>query len=298
MNCFAIDPNTAKLSRDAAPSDLVYAAVGGSWATGLPNSAELHPNNPCGQHNSSYPVQFSSQLQINPSNFHFIACAADDLFAVIWSQVPRIPVHANFVSISAGLDFIGFGDVVQACDVEADAEACAGALNRARYAVYVEDKKSNLFRGVHGLVSAIQQRAPQATVVVLGFPRWLGSPVESCHKYPGPDGSFVSQEQKDAINELAFEVNAVFLRVAAATAKKHQPVVFMDPDPDWTDHRYCDEKREGTWLVEADAVNRSNSWAAGYYHPNTEGHVEMKNLLVRALWETAPGWKPVVQEDH
>lgn len=296
ITCFASDPRTVKIAEKNAPDELVYAAIGGSWATGIPNGKEINPGDPCKRHNSSYPILFSSQLKVKRYNFHFIACAADDLFTVIWSQVPRIPANANFVSISAGLDFIGFGDVVQACDVEADVDACRIALDAARSVVYLDSDKGNLFKGMHALVSAIQQRAPQATIVILGFPRWLGSPVENCHKHRGPGGKFVNQDLKDELNELAFEVGAVLLRVVNGTSGKGKKVLLMDPDTDWTNHRYCDEDQGDDWLVPIEAVDQSNPWTSGYYHPNTDGQVELKNLLVRALEQTSPGPKPVIQE--
>ncbi|KAL9620797.1 MAG: hypothetical protein Q9160_004697 [Pyrenula sp. 1 TL-2023] len=271
--------------RGSSNDNIVYAAVGGSWAAGVPNGEELHPGSPCKQYTSSYPILASSQLGIKPTNFHFLACANHDIFTIIGSQVPHIPSNATLVSISAGLDLLNFGDVVQACDADTDGDKCEEALSRAFAMLYLESTKGSLYRGMHLLVTAIQQQAPSAAIVILGFPRWLGSPVRDCHDDTSvrPDRKEVTQAQRDRINEVALESSAVLSLVAGQTRSKQRQVVFQDPDTDWTNHRYCDEEREGAWLVQKNGINRADAWASGYYHPNEDGQVEMKNLLIRAM---------------
>lgn len=283
--CSNSDAMLPNVVRGSPTNEVIYAAIGGSWAAGVPNGQELHPGSPCKQTTSSFPILAASQLGIKPSNFHFLACASNDIFTIIWSQVPRIPSNASLVSISAGLDLLNFGDVVQACDTDPDGEKCDDALDRTFAELYLESTKGSLYRGMHLLVTVIQQRAPSAAIVILGFPRWLGSPVRYCHDstFVRPGRKEVSQAQRDRVNEVALQTSAVFSVVVAQTRRKQHRVIFQDPDSDWTNHRYCDEGREGGWLVQKNGVNETDAWTSGYYHPNEDGQVEMKNLLVRAM---------------
>ncbi|KAL9624217.1 MAG: hypothetical protein Q9160_001464 [Pyrenula sp. 1 TL-2023] len=310
----------AACGKDRPPKQ--YVAVGDSLAAGV-GADDAYKGQPqeCKQTDGSYAVLFNEQIQ--PLNFTFLACHNATIDQVRENQVPQIPQDADLVSITAGTMNLNFTDIIQNCDLFINPDMpylCNNPLSQA------EDKATNqdvdesdlvhpdlVYKTMQFLIASIKYQAPSAMIVLLGFPKLFGSPVDTCFLHNNGNSRTVEtgKDQKNLINKILDEVNDTLAAVAKTAGVK-----FINPDDSFNWHRYCDGKysqngwqpflqylspqEENCLLMGGEKVMLSekradrnmgylmmpcqNAWDAGYYLPNFQGHGAYKDLLKQAWY--------------
>ena len=158
----ALSPATA--APLPAQDDITYVALGDSYAAGLGAGSVLDE---CGRTANGYPVLVAAA---NGLALTQLACAGATMSSVASTQLPQVPADTNFVSVQVGGNDVGFVPVLQVCAQPRNNAGCTEAIQQSR--AYLN---STFTRDAVALFTAIKQRAPNVTLIVVGYPRLFGS---------------------------------------------------------------------------------------------------------------------------
>ncbi|MFI2510952.1 SGNH/GDSL hydrolase family protein [Streptomyces sp. NPDC018972] len=230
---------TAQASQQAAADG--YVALGDSYASGVGAGSYISSSGDCKRSTKAHPYLWAAAN--SPSSFHFTACSGARTGDVLSGQLGPLSASTGLVSISVGGNDAGFADVMTTCVLQSDS-SCLSRIATAR--AYVD---STLPGRLDSVYSAIRDRAPNARVVVLGYPRFyqLGT---SCIG--------LSETKRKAINDAADYLDNAIARRAGAHG-----FTFGDVRTTFTGHEICSGS---SWLHSVDWLNIGNS-----YHPTAAG---------------------------
>ncbi|MER5213407.1 SGNH/GDSL hydrolase family protein [Streptomyces sp. NPDC002838] len=230
---------TAQASQLAAPGG--YVALGDSYSSGLGAGSYLSASGDCKRSTKAYPYLWAAAH--SPSSFDFTACSGARTGDVLANQLTPLSAATALVSISVGGNDAGFADVMTTCVLQSDS-SCVSRINTAK--AYVDTTLPGRLDGVY---SAIRTKAPNARVVVLGYPRFykLGT---SCVG--------LSETKRKAINDAADHLDTAIAKRAA-----DHGFVFGDVRPTFTGHEICSGS---SWLHSLNWLNVGES-----YHPTAAG---------------------------
>jgi len=226
-----------------AVSTVDYAALGDSYSSGVGTSGATGS---CLRSPQGYP-----QLWVNThsvSSFQFVACSGATTDDVLANQLTALNAGTDLVSITIGGNDTGFADTLTTCQLGSDS-SCQTAVNDARTSA-----TTTLPGKLDTTYAAIRSHAPNARVVVLGYPR-LFELTSSC-------GFFGLDEFKRTIlNQGADDLEAVIADRAAAAG-----FTFVDTRPIFTGHGVCGSS---PWLNGFELFDVTSS-----YHPNASGYAD------------------------
>ncbi|MEZ3182046.1 SGNH/GDSL hydrolase family protein [Streptomyces pimonensis] len=230
---------SAQASRQAAADG--YVALGDSYASGVGAGSYISDGSDCKRSTKAHPYLWAAAN--SPSSFDFKACSGARTGDVLSGQLGALSSSTGLVSISVGGNDAGFADVMTTCVLQSDS-TCLSRIATAK--AYVD---STLPGKLDGVYSAIRDRAPNARVVVLGYPRFyrLGT---SCIG--------LSETKRKAINDAADHLDNAIARRAGAHG-----FTFGDVRATFTGHEICSGN---SWLHSVDWLNIGNS-----YHPTAAG---------------------------
>ena len=150
------------------------------------------------------------------------------------------------MTISVGGNDAGFADVLTECATPWWAGDCDGAIDDAQ--AFID---TTLPGRLSTLYASIRSKAPNARVVVVGYPRiFMG---EDCNA-----GTWFSPEEQARLNQTADLLNARTSTQAAARG-----FGFANPTSRFVGHAVCDDVE---WL------NGLSNPVGESYHPNKPGH--------------------------
>jgi lysophospholipase L1-like esterase len=228
---------TAAQAADAAALD--YVALGDSYSSGV--GAGAYSGGDCRRSANAYPQLWTNNNA--PASFAFTACSGATTSDVLASQLGPVNSGTDLVSISIGGNDAGFADTMTTCVVFGES-ACVNAVNDAR--AYIA---STLPGKLDAVYNAIRDRAPNARVVVLGYPH--------IYKIDGNCSFGISERSRAAINSAADDLHSVTSKRAA-----DHGFAYGDVRPAFTGHEICTSDR---WL-------HSTTWPVWEsYHPTAEG---------------------------
>jgi lysophospholipase L1-like esterase len=217
-----------------------YAALGDSYSSGV--GAGPYDDSGCRRSERSYPALWAAAHDVDA--FQFVACGGAATADVLTDQVPALDATTSLVTVTVGGNDAGFGDVLTTCQLGSDAE-CAAVVEQSRTFISTE-----LPARLDGTYAAIRAQAPDARLVVLGYPR-LFEVSDSC----GLLG--MSSYKRTILNEGADLLNEVTAgRAAAASAD------FVDVRETFDGHGVC---ADSPWITDVTALTAA-------FHPNAEGH--------------------------
>jgi lysophospholipase L1-like esterase len=152
-----------------AASSVDYVALGDSYTSGVgaPGQSGL-----CLRGSSGYPALWARQN--DPASYRNLACGGAVTSDVRNFQVPFLSARADLVSMTIGGNDAGFAPAVISCTVGSDA-ACASVVQTAR--TYITGALPGALDATY---RAIRRKAPNARVVVLGYPRLFDVSSASC----------------------------------------------------------------------------------------------------------------------
>ncbi len=226
----------------AAPVD--YVSLGDSYSSGA--GAPPYLSGGCTRSNNSYAAQWAATHPV--SSFSFVACGGATTDDVLATQVASVNANTDLVTITIGGNDVGFANTMVNCTIGSDS-ACINSVNQG-----VTATNTTLPAKLDNTYAAIRARAPQARVVVLGYPRLI-SPTGSCGLFN------LSTAKRTALNNGADVLSAVIGARAAAAG-----FTYLDARGPFTGHGACGSS---PW------INRFNLFAIGdSYHPNTSGYTQ------------------------
>ena len=153
----------------------------------------------------------------------FRACAAATTRSVLGAQLHPFPADTRLVTITIGGNDAGFVDVITTCLLGTPA-ACDRRVAKAER--FVREQLPARLRRTY---AAIRERAPEATVVVAGYPRLLAR-----RPWCGSIGKITDREQR--------RLNAASDLVAVTTAaevRRHDNFRFVDVREQFDGHGIC-----------------------------------------------------------
>ncbi len=220
-----------------------YVALGDSYSSGTGTRAYLSDGTSCMRSVYAYPslVASSRGYQLD-----FRACSGATTANVRDHQLGSLGQGTAYVTLTVGGNDAGFASVLTECAKPAWMSNCGAAIDRAQ-AVINNELPSRL----SALYTAVRSRAPQARIVVPGYPRVFNG--QDCNA-----GTWFSPTEMSRLNATADLLNSRIASAAKAAGVGH-----TDPTSPFLGHAVCDSVE---W------VNGLSSPTAESYHPNRSGH--------------------------
>ncbi|MGX6607148.1 SGNH/GDSL hydrolase family protein [Micromonosporaceae bacterium Da 78-11] len=219
-----------------------YVALGDSYSSGVGAPGQIGL---CLQSANGYPGQWTAKNK--PKSFTNLACGGAVTGDVINYQLPFLTSRADLVSITIGGNDAGFASTVISCTVSSDA-ACLQTIADAR-----DDITTTLAAKLDNTYAGIRRKAPDAQVVVLGYPLLFDTSTTYC----GVGG--MSLAKRRALNEGAQVLDDLIKERTAAAG-----FTWSDVRDEFAGHGIC---ASGPYLNGLVVLPPTNS-----FHPNKNGY--------------------------
>jgi lysophospholipase L1-like esterase len=225
----------------ALPEPTRYVALGDSYSSGTGTGEYFDEE--CLRSAKAYPQLLATGLN---ADLDFEACSGATTNDLLTKQLGSLDAETDIVTVTIGGNDIGWADAIKACltpltnciDEIEDSEAI------------VRDQLPGLLDGAYG---AIENRAPNAEVYVLGYPR-LFSGESACGAFKQPN-VIEQARMNEAADRLA--------EVVQNKAEEHG-FTFVDVRDSFAGHAICDDVAYLNGLAYPTVES---------YHPNAMGHL-------------------------
>ena len=219
-----------------------YVALGDSYSSGVGTRSYIEDGTECQRSTLAYPSLIAAQRSYA---LDFRACSGATIPDVSNTQLGALNAGTSYVTISVGGNDAGFADVLTECATPWWAGDCDGAIDQAQ--AYINNTLPGALSSLYG---SIRSLAPNATVVVVGYPRiFMG---EDCNA-----ATWFSPEEEARLNEMADLINS--RTSAQASARGFS---FANPTNAFLGHAVCDNPE---W------INGLSNPISESYHPNRDG---------------------------
>src|SRR5215470_6454359 len=143
----------------SAVSTISYVALGDSYSSGL--GAGNYSGGSCEQSSNAYPVLWHNG---HGGSFTNATCSGATTSDVLSSQLGGLSASTTLVTITIGGNDVGFASVMETCVLECTS-SCVSAVQNA------ENQANSILPGnLNNVLSSIKSDAPNAKVVVMGYP--------------------------------------------------------------------------------------------------------------------------------
>jgi lysophospholipase L1-like esterase len=235
----------------AGPS---YVALGDSYSSGVGTRTYISDGTSCQRSTYAYPYLIATQRGFTLS---FQACSGARIPDVTNNQLGALSSGTSYVTISVGGNDAGFSSVITECAMPGWMSNCDGKINTAQSYI-----NNTLPSALSTLYTSIRSKAPNAKVVVVGYPRIFNG--EDCNA-----GTWFSPSEETRLNQTADLLNSKLS--AAASAKGFS---FANPTNAFIGHAVCADVE---WL------NGLSNPVSESYHPNKTGQSSGYKPLVNGL---------------
>jgi lysophospholipase L1-like esterase len=218
-----------------------YTALGDSYSSGVGTRTYYADSGSCYRGPNAYPVKVAARLG---APLTFAACSGARVPDVL-NQLGSLTASTAYVTVSVGGNDAGFADVISQCALPWP-WTCTTDINNANNYI-----RNTLPGALNNLYTQIRTRAPNATVVVVGYPRLFNG--EECNV-----GARISRAEQTSLNATADLLATTTAGRAAAHGFR-----FVDVRGAFTGHAVCDDVE---WL------NGLSNPVLESYHPNAAGH--------------------------
>jgi lysophospholipase L1-like esterase len=223
----------------ATPS---YVALGDSYSSGEGTRHYLVDGTDCDRSTYAYPSLLAAAKGYA---LNFRACSGATVADVARDQLGALAASTRYVTISVGGNDARFSHVITECALPAWASNCRGAVSGAQHYI-----RTALPGSLSTLYASIRVKAPNATVVVVGYPKlFMGA---DCNAL-----TWFSPKDEQLLNDTAVLLDDTIAAAAAAKA-----FAFVNPIDAFTGHAVCDH---------AEWINGLSHPVAESFHPNRAG---------------------------
>ncbi|MEV5299624.1 SGNH/GDSL hydrolase family protein [Amycolatopsis methanolica] len=229
----------------ANAATLDYVALGDSYSSGVGAGSYLDSSS-CKRSSNAYPVLYAGRTS---ASLNFQACSGAKTSDVLNNQVSALSDETDLVTISVGGNDAGFAGVMQDCILGGDS-GCKTAIDNAK--AFVNGTLPGLLEKTYG---EIRSRAPEATVIVLGYPHF--------YKIGGSCSVGLSDTSRGYINSGADALDSVIQKEASEAG-----FAFADVRPAFTGHEICSGSawlHSVTYPIDESYHPTATGQAQGYY---------------------------------
>ncbi|WP_020579485.1 SGNH/GDSL hydrolase family protein [Actinopolymorpha alba] len=230
-----------------------YTALGDSYSSGVGTRSYYSDGTNCKRSPYAYPVLDAARLS---ARLTFAACSGAKVADVRNGQLGSLNSATTYVTVSVGGNDTGWSSVLLKC-AQPWPTTCWGEIDAANSFI-----RNTLPGRLDGLYSAIRAAAPNARVVVVGYPRLFNG--RECNL-----AARISPGEQSALNASADLLVTTIAGRAAAHGFR-----FVDARGPFTGHAVCDTVE---WL------NGLSNPISESYHPNRSGQTGYANLVESAL---------------
>jgi lysophospholipase L1-like esterase len=231
-----------------------YVALGDSYSSGNGTRSYINDGTSCDRSTLAYP---SLVAQSHGYSLNFQACSGATTSTVTSSQLGALSTTTRYVTLSVGGNDAGFSSVITECAKPAWASNCAGADGTANTFI------TNTLPGrLNTLYASIRSKAPNAKVVIVGYPRIFNG--EDCNA-----ATWFSPDDESRLNATADLLNSKLASAASAAG-----FTFANPTSRFIGHAVCGSPE---W------INGLSNPTSDSYHPNQTGHASGYFPLVNPL---------------
>lgn len=226
-----------------------YVALGDSYASGLGAGTT---SGACQRSRRAYAYQLGRRVTA------FRACGGATTASLRRGQLGAFPSNTRLVTVTIGGNDAGFVDVIETCLFGA-ADHCDTRVQQAE-----EFVREDLAERLRGVYEAIRERAPQAKVLVVGYPR-LFARKPWCSRV-GEIGDTEQRRLNEASNLLA--------RTTQTEVGRHKGFGFVDVRAAFNGHGVCSS---------APRLIGVTSPLTDSFHPTARGQVAYARVIKRRL---------------
>jgi lysophospholipase L1-like esterase len=238
----------------ASAQEAQYVALGDSYSAGV-GAGDYDPDSgDCNRSTAAYPELVADAIG---AELTFVACT-EAVVPDVAEQLDSLSEDTAYVTVSVGGNDAGFEAVVTQC-AKPWPTTCWGDIDDS--AAFIQDE---LPGSLDELYTEIETRAPNAEVVVVGYPRLFNG--EECNL-----ASRISAGEQEELNATGDKLADVISFVAVGHGFE-----FVDPRDAFAGHAVCDDDE---WI---NGLSRP-IWES--YHPNADGYAEGYAPLVQAAIE-------------
>ncbi|GAA1127431.1 MULTISPECIES: SGNH/GDSL hydrolase family protein [Kitasatospora] len=238
----ALSLATLITATDASAAGARYVALGDSYSAGVGAGSYTGDSGSCKRSTNAYPYLWKNANA--PTSFSFVACSGAKTGDVLNNQVSALSSSTTLVSITIGGNDAGFASTMQTCVLNSESSCLSAVATAKSYA-------TNTLPGqLDAVYSAIRSKAPNAHVVVLGYPH--------LYKIGGSCIFGIGDTKRTAINGAADTLDSVIAKRAANAG-----FTFKDVRSIFTEHEICGSSTQ--WL------NSTTLPVDESYHPNKAG---------------------------
>lgn len=235
-----------------------YTALGDSYSSGVGTREYYSTSGSCYRSPHAYPVLAARQTGVTLT---FAACSGAKVADVKNNQVGSLNSATRFVSVSVGGNDAGFAGVITQC-AKPWPYTCWAEINEANRII-----RDVLPGRLNTLYSTIRGRAPNARVLVVGYPKIFNG--EQCNF-----ASRISPGEQAELNKTADLLDNTTRGRAQAYG-----FTFVDPRARFTGHAVCDDVE---W------INGLSNPVMESYHPNRAGQSSGYTPLVVGQLNAVP----------
>jgi len=225
----------------AQAQTIEYVALGDSYASGVGTRDYIDDGTDCKRSDAAYPSLIADELG---ADLTFAACSGAKTGDVLADQLGGLSASTDLVTITIGGNDTGWTGVVQQCAYPYP-WTCTAEIDAAEKFI-----REQLPAKLHAVYDAIESAAPNADVVVLGYPRLFNG--EECNAI-----TRISPGEQAALNDAADLLGDTVGQVAGSHGFQ-----YADVRDAFEDHAVCDDTE---WL------NGISYPVVESYHPNKSG---------------------------
>lgn len=219
-----------------------YTALGDSYTSGVGTRVYYSDSGSCYRSPKAYPVLAAAR---SGARLTFAACSGAVVSDVRSKQLGSLSASTATVSVQVGGNDAGFAKVITSC-ARPWPWTCWGDIDEANRII-----RDVLPGRLNGLYTEIRNRAPNAKVIVVGYPRIFNG--EQCNGF-----ARISPGEQQRLNDTADRLAGTIGSRASAHGFS-----FVDVRSAWKGHAVCDDVEWINGL--SDPIRES-------YHPNQAGH--------------------------
>jgi lysophospholipase L1-like esterase len=227
----------------AAAQAVNYVALGDSYASGVGAGSYYSSSGSCDRSANAFSVLWANAN--HPASYVSVACSGATTSDVVSSQVSALSSATTLASITIGGNDVGFTSVMETCVIFSTSD-CVSAVHTAENEIATQ-----LPGELNNALGAIAAHAPNARVVVLGYPD-----LYDLSKSSGCIG--LSTTDRTDLNQAANQLDS---QIQAAAGRYGD--TFGDVRSAFTGHQICDSS---SWLNSVDWFDLGVS-----YHPTAAG---------------------------
>ena len=222
-----------------------YIALGDSFAAGQGAGPYLDD---CSRRDNTY-----SELADGPKALNLVvneACSGKTTQDVVDAQLSQLNKSTELVTITAGGNNLGFGAIITYCGVALAGVTPGAECDAATAYAAAQLESGQLYRDLVSMIESVQAAAPNARIVVTGYP-YLLDPIPAGMTDPAALFIYQATELADALNgaiaAAAGSTGATYVDVGSAFLGHGA----LSPDP---------------W------INLGGPGNPDSFHPNAEGY--------------------------